>query len=708
MALKIPGLKFFTEADAKTRIFFLLAGFFSIGIFIYLGASYFSGEAAKTTGPSAVANAPGELKSIPGGQLSPEYYRALVQANTQAAKQAEISGSSAVPTLINPGDSMGASTGNCTVMCPSEETANVADDINALVKAGKLSQKDANGLLDLAKRNVSVEEYAAALDELVRQGKLTPEQARALLEKYKKQHANALLAESATAMDAMIKAGQLPLTVANELLDLQKRQVTPAEYAAALDELVRQGKLTPAQAAALLAQYTQQYAREQAKKGAFVLAQMAKSGEISADAAAVLQKLQDQNASLDDYEAALNRLVAEGKMTPAAARKLLDAYRAQKAAIAIVSGCLGDAATLDQGPAGAFAKHLVTLQMNNTVVGEYSNELKKGVAAGWISPEQASCLMSRYQALILPFSSGAAPTIDTTLPNTSEFAKLQQKLQTKPGPVVAPQTATTEEFTAAAAEAHNLAAQDRMQRIQAIQAAMNGQAKALTDSWQVVKMAHVAGAEPDKSKSTSGAGGAASGTSGASSAETKPKGPSIIKAGTILFAILETAVDSDYPDTPVMAAIVQDGPFKGAKLMGKLNLAQGKDKVSLNFTLMDMDKWDASITISAFAIDPETARTVMATEVDHHYLLRYGSIMATSFLSGYSSSITQAGTSTTGIFGTSSTHPDLSPGNKIAVALGQIGTNLNSTVQAFVNTPTTVKISSGVGIGILFTAPVTQ
>lgn len=703
MAIKLP--KFFTGADAKTRVFFLFAAVVAVGVVIYLGVDYFSGGGAATTGPSKVATAPSELKSVPGGQLSPEYYRALVQANAQASKQAEISGGSAVPTLINvPGQ--GQPTANCTILCPSEENANVADDINALVKSGKLSQKDADMLLDLAKRNVPIEEYAAALDELVREGKLTPEEARALLEKYKKQHENALLNESAAMMDGMIKSGQLPLDVANALLDLQKRHVTPAEYAAYLDKLVREGKLTPAEAAALLAQYTQQYAREQAKKGAFELAQMAKSGQITPDVAKLLQDLQDKNIPVDQYAAELNRLVAEGKMTPATAKKLLDMYRAQRSALNIISGCLGDTSN-KTGDVAAFIQQLINLQVNNASVTDYSNQLKAGVVAGYITPDQATCLISRYQALVLPFTAGAAPTIETNIPTTSEFAKLQQKVQQRGAVTAAPPTASTEEFAAAAAQAQAVAAQERAQRVAALQAAMNGQAQALINSWQVVKMAHVAGTAATEA----GKGGTAAGISGTTTTTTtttKPTGPSIIKAGSILFAILETAVDSDYPDTPVMASIVQEGPFKGAKLIGKLNLAQGQEKVSLNFTLMDMDQWMASKTVSAFAIDPETARTVLATDVDHHYLLRYGAIMATSFLSGYSNAITQEGTSTTGIFGTSTSHPSLSPGNKLAVAFGQIGTNLNSTVQTFVNTPTTVKVSSGVAVGILFTAPVTE
>src|SRR5438445_1942732 len=119
-----------------------------------------------------------------------------MQANEQSAQQAKMQGETAVPTLVNIPNPQQQSAfqpqQNCTVLCPSPDDVNVANDINDLVKSGKLSQKDADQLLALAKSNATVDEYAAALDELVRQGKLTPEQARQLLEKYKKQHQKTL------------------------------------------------------------------------------------------------------------------------------------------------------------------------------------------------------------------------------------------------------------------------------------------------------------------------------------------------------------------------------------------------------------------------------------------------------------------------------------------------------------------------------------
>ncbi len=704
MAFKLPGLKLFSGADSKSRVFVLLASFVGVIALIYFSIKFFGSEDS-TTGPSRVAGAPAGLQSVPGSkQLSAEYYRTLAQANAQAVQQAQISGGSAVPTLINtPGPQEGA---NCTVLCPNEDNANVGDDIRALVKNGKLSQKDADLLLGLAKKNVSVAEYAAALDELVRQGKLTPEQARLLLEKYKKQHANALLTSSANAMDSLIKSGQLPLGIANDLLDLQKRKVTPAEYAAYLAKLVKEGKLSPEAAAKLLAQYTQQYADELAKEGAFAIKQMEKAGQITPDVAKMLEDKPCKVVPLNQYEGTLTKLVTDGKITPAVASKILAICKAQRTNIG-ASGLLG--AMLAKGGAAADqAKRLLDLQANNASLSDYAEELKRAVAAGLLTPEEAASLLQQYQAMLTPFVTGVAPGVQTVLPGAEDFAKLQRNIAEQKPATIAPIGA--DQFSVAVTQKREESSIDRQQKMEQLQASMLTQAQNLLVSWRPPVMKHE-GNEAEKPgapgtttiektteiKTENGATGTGKG----------PQKAPLVKAGTVAYAVLDTAVDSDYPDTPIMATVVQ-GPLKGAKLLGKLSLATGKDKVSINFTQIDKDEWITTKTVSAFAVDPDTARTVMASNVDYHYLKRYGAIMATSFLSGYSSAITQAGTSTTGIFGTSSEHPELSPTSKIAVGLGQIGTNLTSIVQPYVNTPVTVKVNSGVGLGILFVSDVTE
>ncbi len=713
MAFKLPAI--FSKTDAKSRVIIIVVAVLALVGAVIVGSRYL-GDNANLTGQAKVANAPANLQSVPGGQLSPEYYRALMQANAQATKQAQISGTSAVATLVNSSGQPDAAapTGNCTVLCPGGDNVDAADDINNLVKLGKLSQDDANTLLNLAKNDVTATEYASALDDLVRKGKLTPEQARKLLESYKKQHENNSVSEGAKTMDALIKSGKLSLSVANDLLALQKKQVTPAEYAAELNRLVREGKISPAVAAQLLAQYTQQNAKKITDEAAAQINSMAKSGQITAEVAKDLVGMQQKNVPVDQYKAELDRLVAAGKLTPAQAAQMLMQYKKQRtsggAASSVNKLLLGPNAT----PAmQAEAKKLLAMQANNISLKDYEAELKRAVAAGEITPEAAAQLMQEYQAAIAPqITTVVGP--ETDVPSSDDLTKLQQRLQEQQEqaaiPTEGPGGTTAQQFADARAQAAAEAERLRRQRIQDLMAGMSTQAQSLIAAWQPQTMQHKGGTDLSK-KPLGGASEGSGSTIITKKTETTtgskiPTTAPLIKAGTILFAVLDTAVDSDYPDTPVMATVVQ-GKFKGAKLLGKLALAKDQDRVSLNFTMLDKDDWLTTKPVTAFAMDPDTARTVLASNVNYHYMLRYGSMFASSFVTGYASAITSSGgTSTTGIFGTSSTNPQLSPAAKLAVGLGQVGTTLGTAMSSYFNTPATVKVNAGVGLGILFMADV--
>lgn len=751
MAIKLPSFRLFSTADAKTRIFLIFVAVVVISLGIFFGARYLSGPDT-ATGASRVANAPAGLQSVPGGQSSPEYSRALMQANANVSKEAQISGDSAVPTLINIPDlqqqpssfAAPASSQSCTIMCPNENNVDVTKDINNFVKNGKLPQKEADALIAMAKDNVPVNEYEAALNDLVKQGKLTPEQARQLLDQYKKQHQNALLTESGKMMDSLIKSGDLPLDTANQLLALQKSGISPNDYAAELSHLVAEGKISPQTAAALLAQYTQQQGHEATKQAIFSLKQLAKEGAITPAVAKQLAELQTKNIPVDQYADELQRLVAAGKITPAEAERLLADYKAKRSMLgptdttlaALIQqaekACQQDlaaqkktAGTPPPLPAScqklntlkAEAARLAKLQGNNASSSEYAEELKRAVQQGLLTPEDAAKLMQRYATMnAAANNTPVTPTTGANLPGTADFARLQAAVQSEASTETAAATTNEQQaqaqaqFAAAELQAQKQAAQAQAQRIQDTQAAMAAQAQQLLAAWaQPPKMVHQAGSwAPPKAATAITGGSGVKGLSASvdSNALTTLK-PPLIKAGTILFAVLDTAVNSDYPDTPVLATVVQ-GEYKGAKLLGRLNLAQGQNRVSLSFNLMDRQDWLKTKSVTAFAIDPDTARTVMASNVDNHYMLRYGSLFASSFLTGYSNGVLNAGNSTTGIFGTSTSHPQLSFGNNVAVALGQVGTAFTGAVQGYVNTPATVTVNSGVGLGILFMADVTQ
>lgn len=928
-----PG--FLSRLDARGRIVLLVVAIIGVVVAIYFVSRYFTGS-SNTVGPSNVAPPP-RLQSIPGGVLTPEYQKEVIKYNRQTQEGAVGGKSSSQLTMLNTGYDQ---TDNpCNVIC-SDQNANVKYLLNDLVKKG-LPQDVADTIQKLADQKVSVTEFANQLDKLVKAGKLTPAQARDLLEAYKKQHANELLQDSAASMDQLIKSGKLPLDVASQLLAAQKNNMSPLQYGALLDQLVKEGKISPETAKKLLDDYTQQRTGEAAKDAIAGISQMASAGLIPPDVATELTNLAKRGASVADYQAALERDVAAGKISPEVAAKLLADYKAQmqkalmgagpgivsgdgqlqgegnapalvtqiadkanaklnddldrlntssinQAAIHDINNASKDAidnlvksgklSALDaaglkslvdknvspeeyaaavnnlvkQGKLSAadasklidnYQSHqqLKDLVNRNVSPAEYEAAVNRMVAEGKLSPEEAKRLIGNYQAqqtlkdlaaqnvspeeytaavnklvsegklsqqdadqLVAKYKtaqdvkalsqSNLSPAeyaakinqmvaegkltpaegkqliadykaaknandemrilqgMQTRNASPEEYkAELQRAVQagiltpqqaqqlmqeyraiaaaknpastvgTAPGPggvtygrqagqrTAQPAGATAADFERSQIEAQQQHEKEEQDRIAALSGAMSARASGLISFWAPPVQSYRGGNTDEERKAAEGRDhdkdrGREGGSGGSS--ENKPNaGPVLIKSGTIIFAVLDTAVNSDYPDSPVLATIVT-GPYKGAKLLGRLTTSKSPagqlDRIGLLFNLMNLDVWPTGKAINAYAIDPDTARTVLASSVNYHYLQRYGAIMATSFLQGYAAGVTNEGTSQTGIFGTSTSHPGLSPGQKLAVALGQIGTNLGTVTQGYVNIPPTVKVDSGVSLGILF------
>jgi hypothetical protein len=237
---------------------------------------------------------------------------------------------------------------------------------------------------------------------------------------------------------------------------------------------------------------------------------------------------------------------------------------------------------------------------------------------------------------------------------------------------------------------------------------MGGQVAQLISSWAPVPQAYIAGSGSGTNGKSAGIGGQGGtdgmGSSGGSSGK-PPALPVFIKAGTLTYGVINTAVNSDEPG-PVLATIVS-GDLKGARLIGSIT-NQGQ-KVMLTFNLMNLSSVGKTIPINAVAIDQKSARTALATATDNHYLMRYGSLFLSSFMQGYGQAIATSGSSisTNGLTTISSTQ-QLSPKQQIAVALGNVGTAWGNQMSSIFSTPPTVTIKSGTGVGILFLTDVAQ
>lgn len=251
--------------------------------------------------------------------------------------------------------------------------------------------------------------------------------------------------------------------------------------------------------------------------------------------------------------------------------------------------------------------------------------------------------------------------------------------------------------------------QQRMQQNQQqLSSAMTSQQTLLFTAWATTPtQQYVAGEKKEEREKSRGVGQASGGSTEEAANTTLSmlgsKGPPLLKAGAVLYAVLVTSVSSDEPG-PVMATVVGT-QFKGAKLLGTL-VNQGQ-KVLLTFNVMTLPDVDKSISINAIAIDPDTARTALSSDTDNHYLLRYGSLFASALMQGYGQAILQSGaTVVSNGLNTVTTSPTLSNKQQLLSALGTVGQNWSAVVRPIFNTPPTVQVYGGTGLGILLLADV--
>lgn len=235
-----------------------------------------------------------------------------------------------------------------------------------------------------------------------------------------------------------------------------------------------------------------------------------------------------------------------------------------------------------------------------------------------------------------------------------------------------------------------------------LESAMRTRLQSLQDDWKLPQQAVVEGAEPEADTSGASAGDAGSNVGA----------DVLIKAGTIMFAVLDNTLNSDYDQTTAMATIVA-GKYRGAKLLGSFNRGgYDSEAVTLNFTQMILPTQNDAIGINAIAVDPKTAQGALASSVNHHYLERFGSLFAAAFLQGFGNAYSNYqnpcyGTNNCFIDGNIQ-RPSVTTKTAAYQGLGQIGTNVASIVANNFNRPITVILKQGTAMGIMFLGGVTN
>ena len=195
------------------------------------------------------------------------------------------------------------------------------------------------------------------------------------------------------------------------------------------------------------------------------------------------------------------------------------------------------------------------------------------------------------------------------------------------------------------------------------------------------------------------AGGAGNGASDSSS---RPSA-SLVRAGTIVPAVLLTSLRSDAPG-PVLAQIVS-GPLAGARVLGTFQATE--KEIVVQFQTLSKPGEASSFRIDAYAVNSNLG-TGLATNVDNHYFRRYGLLLASGFLQGYGQAIGRSGTTTTVTDGGGViiTQDELNSGQIARVALGQAGSTVAADIQSASDVDPTVYVDAqkggGLAIGLLF------
>lgn len=303
----------------------------------------------------------------------------------------------------------------------------------------------------------------------------------------------------------------------------------------------------------------------------------------------------------------------------------------------------------------------------------------------------------------LETGTSAIPTVRTGVQESVVEPEKKSVEVAQPTPTPEEMRRDAERYAAEQIAAQTRYDAERTKNDEAIKArkdAMKSQVNLLVTSWQ-----------PGAAKtyeiyaSKEGVGSApGAGSQNPDSGQNGPASPPLAKAGDLQCGQVDTAVNTDEPG-PVLATIWQEGKLKKTKLLGKAENGQNGGKPTLHFTTANIPGVSGAQTVDAYAVDPFTSRTALATAVDNHYIERYGTFLASAFVEGYGSAVIQGGQNQQLVASPSGTVVQTDALNNkqiISAAFGNVGKKVGDNMANSINRPATYTVDSGTAVCILF------
>ena len=179
-------------------------------------------------------------------------------------------------------------------------------------------------------------------------------------------------------------------------------------------------------------------------------------------------------------------------------------------------------------------------------------------------------------------------------------------------------------------------------------------------------------------------------------ANPKPAAVTPFEVGEVLYAMNSLSINSDVPG-PVMIELVS-GRLRGGKFIG--SFARHNKFLLLKFTAFAYE--GKTYPVEALAVDPNTSGVAVRSDVDSHYIERWGGLVAASFLEGFAEAVGNSGQSAETVDSTVIVnHPVYSAADQMWIAAGKVGERLaEPMLQNFYRAPT-VYLEPGTEMGIL-------
>ena len=175
-----------------------------------------------------------------------------------------------------------------------------------------------------------------------------------------------------------------------------------------------------------------------------------------------------------------------------------------------------------------------------------------------------------------------------------------------------------------------------------------------------------------------------------------------IKPGDLLYAIIDTGVNSDVPSA--VLATVATGKYRNTRLLGAFQRHDERLVLAFNRAVLQSGE---TIQLEAYAVDPGTSEASVVSSVDTHFFSRWGGLVASAFLEGLGSAKRYSGAQSTiyGNYNGESTDQMVwntySVGDQAWIAAGKVGEKAGKIFEKGFDRPPTVRLESGTPVGVL-------